>query len=306
MLRSTLSDHFASQRLYVATQNDLSVSNYEQFDLTGRCVPGYSGCMLQRQRHHMICEIVTNQGYATVPDLMARLEASRATVARDIQELALAGRIHKVRGGAEAMHGARALDEPKFDASQLRNRELKRAIAHEAAALCQAGESIIMDGGTTVYAMAEFIANRDLEVLTNNFPIAEYLMKRGQARVILPGGEIFREQGLILSPFEDDTIERFVATKIFIGARAITQHGLMQTDPLLIRAEQKLLRQAETMIVLTDSSKFKNRGSLILCPLDRIHTIITDDGIEDSAHKMLTDAGVKVIIANPLQAASVA
>jgi DeoR family ulaG and ulaABCDEF operon transcriptional repressor len=262
--------------------------------------------MLQRQRHHMICEIVASQGYATVPDLMARLDASRATVARDIQELALAGRIRKVRGGAEAMHGAPALAEPNFDTSQLRNRELKRAIAREAAALCQAGESIIMDGGTTTFAMTEFIAGRDLEVLTNSFPIAEYLMKRGQARVILPGGEIFREQGLILSPFEDDTIERFVAAKIFIGARAITQHGLMQTDPLLIRAEQKLLRQADTVIVVTDSSKFRSRGSLILCPLERIHTIITDDGIETATHKMLTDAGIKVIIAQSMKTASVA
>ncbi|WP_395023077.1 DeoR/GlpR family DNA-binding transcription regulator [Dongia sp.] len=262
--------------------------------------------MLQRQRHHLICEIVATQGYATVPDLMARLEASRATVARDIQELALAGRIRKVRGGAEAMHGAPALAEPNFDTNQLRNRELKRAIARAAADLCQSGESIIMDGGTTVFAMTEFIAGRDLEVLTNSFPIAEYLMKRGQGRVILPGGEVFREQGLILSPFEDDTIERFIASKIFIGARAITQHGLMQTDPLLIRAEQKLIRQAEQMIVLTDSSKFGNRGSLILCPLERIHTIITDDGIESGSHKMLTDAGIRVIVAHPLQTASVA
>ena len=282
------------------------MSNFEQFDLTRRSVPGTFESMLQRQRHHMICEIVATQGYATVPDLMARLEASRATVARDIQELALAGRIRKVRGGAEAMHGAPALDEPKFDASQLRNRELKRAIAREAAELCQAGESIIMDGGTTVYAMGEFIAHRDLEVLTNNFPIAEYLMKHGKGRVILPGGEIFREQGLILSPFDDDTIERFVASKIFIGASAITQHGLMQATSLLIRAEQKLIRQAEQMIVLTDSSKFRSRGSLILCPLERIHTIVTDDGIETAMHKMLTDAGVNVILAHPMKTASVA
>jgi DeoR family ulaG and ulaABCDEF operon transcriptional repressor len=80
----------------------------------------------------------------------------------------------------------------------------------------------------------------------------------------------------------------------------------MQTDPLLIRAEQKLIRQAEQMIVLTDSSKFRNRGSLILCPLERIHTIITDDGIETATHKMLTDAGVRVIIAHPMKTASVA
>jgi DeoR family ulaG and ulaABCDEF operon transcriptional repressor len=262
--------------------------------------------MLQRQRHHLICEILATQGYATVPDLMARLDASRATVARDIQELALAGRLRRVRGGAEAMHGAPALAEPNFGTNQLQNRERKRSIARAAAELCQPGESIIMDGGTTVYAMTEFIAGRDLEVLTNSFPIAEYLMKRGTGRVILPGGEIFREQGLVLSPFEDDTIRHFVASKFFIGARAITQHGMMQTDPLLIRAEQRLMRQAETMIVLADSSKFRNRGSLILCPLERINTIITDDGIEEGTQKMLADAGIRVIIAHALKAASVA
>ncbi|HVY98354.1 MAG TPA: DeoR/GlpR family DNA-binding transcription regulator [Dongiaceae bacterium] len=262
--------------------------------------------MLQRQRHHMICEIVATQGVATVPDLMARLGASRATVARDIQMLSLAGRLRKVRGGAEAMHGAPALAEPNFDTNQLRNRALKRAIAREAAELCQPGESIIMDGGTTTFAMTEFIAGRDLQVLTNSFRIAEYLMKRGQTRVILPGGEIFREQGLILSPFDDDAIARFVATKIFIGAMAITQHGLMQTDPLLIRAEQKLIRQADTMVVLVDSSKFRSRGSLILCPLARINTIITDDGIDHGTHRMLTDAGINVIIARTQPAASVA
>ena len=295
-----VSNHFASQWLNCPTQNEqswtIAIDDPARFRLFE--------AMLQRQRHHMICEVVAAQGYATVPDLMAQLAASRATVARDIQVLALAGRLRKVRGGAEAMQGAPALAEPNFDANQRHNRELKRAIARTAAELCPPGDSVIIDGGTTTFAMTEFLAGRDLQVLTNSFPIAEYLMKRGQARVILPGGEIFREQGLILSPFEDDAIERFVASKVFMGALAITQHGLMQTDPLLIRAEQKLIRQAERMIVLVDSSKFRNRGSLILCPLERIDTVVTDDGIEASTHKMLTDAGIEVMIARTLKAAS--
>jgi DeoR family ulaG and ulaABCDEF operon transcriptional repressor len=60
------------------------------------------------------------------------------------------------------------------------------------------------------------------------------------------------------------------------------------------------------MIVLVDSSKFRSRGSLILCPLERIDMIITDDGIETSTHKMLTDAGIEVVIAHTLKTASVA
>ena len=55
----------------------------------------------------------------------------------------------------------------------------------------------------------------------------------------------------------------------------------MEGDPLLIQAEQKLIDQADELVVLVDSSKFRSRSSLILCGLDRIATVITDDGIED-------------------------
>jgi DeoR family ulaG and ulaABCDEF operon transcriptional repressor len=55
-------------------------------------------------------------------------------------------------------------------------------------------------------------------------------------------------------------------------------------------------------VVLADSSKFRSRSSLILCPLDRITTVITDEGIPDSAVQMLEQAGVQVIAA-PVEAA---
>jgi DeoR family transcriptional regulator, ulaG and ulaABCDEF operon transcriptional repressor len=71
----------------------------------------------------------------------------------------------------------------------------------------------------------------------------------------------------------------------------------MEGDPLLIQAEQKLINQADELVVLIDSSKFRQRSSLILCGLDRISTVITDDGITDSEQRMLENAGVKLIVA---------
>lgn len=72
--------------------------------------------------------------------------------------------------------------------------------------------------------------------------------------------------------------------------------GLMEQDPLLIQAEQKLIGQAEELVVLVDSSKFANRSSLILCPLDRINTIITDDGIDDRTAAMLEAADITLVV----------
>jgi DeoR family ulaG and ulaABCDEF operon transcriptional repressor len=68
----------------------------------------------------------------------------------------------------------------------------------------------------------------------------------------------------------------FYARRMFMGAQGLGQLGLMEGDPLLIQAEQKLIDQADELVVLIDSSKFHKRSSLILCGLKRITTVITD------------------------------
>jgi DeoR family transcriptional regulator, ulaG and ulaABCDEF operon transcriptional repressor len=252
--------------------------------------------MHQQERHGQIAALLQRQGTVGIQDIMALSGASRATVRRDLEEMDTAGLLRRVRGGAQAL-GARPthLTEPPFDYNATLNRETKRAIARRAVELCGESDSIIIDGGTTTFAMTEFLVQTKLEVLTNSIPIADYLMRHGENRVTLPGGEVFREQQLILSPFDQDLTHRFFAAKLFMGAQALTQHGLLQSDPLLIRAEQKLIDQAEKLVVLVDSSKFKGRGSLILCPLSRIDIVVTDDGISDTAIALLRDADVELI-----------
>jgi DeoR family ulaG and ulaABCDEF operon transcriptional repressor len=71
---------------------------------------------------------------------------------------------------------------------------------------------------------------------------------------------------------------------------------VIEGDPLLARAESKLLKRADKLIVLADSSKFVSRGSLVVCPLTRIHTLITDSDAPGAALEMLRDKGVQVIV----------
>jgi len=107
---------------------------------------------------------------------------------------------------------------------------------------------------------------------------------------------IYREQNIILSPFDNDVTRNFYAKRMFMGAQGIGPLGLMEQDPLLIQAEQKLIGQAEELVVLADSSKFANRSSLILCPLTDITTIITDDGIDDRTAAMLEAADINLVV----------
>jgi len=260
--------------------------------------------MHERERHRIIISAVQEKSVVTIQDISELTEASEATIRRDIAALHVQGKIRRVRGGAEAVHPPQLgnLAGRPFRVSESVNIDKKRAIARQAVELCDPGDAIIINGGTTTFQMVHFMAAHRLQVMTNSFAIAEHLIKHSKNTVSVPGGAIYREQSLILSPFENDAIRNFYARKIFIGAQGIGALGVMEADALVIQSEQKLMRQAEELIVMVDSSKFKKRSSLILCPLENVTTIITDDGIAEDAIKMIEDAGVSLIIAGPSQA----
>jgi DeoR family ulaG and ulaABCDEF operon transcriptional repressor len=236
----------------------------------------------------------------TVRELADLLEASEATIRRDLIRLESEGLLHRVRGGAQSVHrnaSRRLVGQPQFDRSRAAHAEKKRVIGRVAADLCRPGDSIILAGGSTVFAMAEALPESGLDVLTNSFPIAEYLFRHTRQRVLLFGGELFREQGVILSPFEHDVSHGYRASKLFMGALGVTPHGPMESDPTLARAQQRLLEQTDEIILLVDSSKFASRGSLITCKLSRVSRVITDAGIPRAARAMLDAAGVAVTVA---------
>jgi DeoR family ulaG and ulaABCDEF operon transcriptional repressor len=145
--------------------------------------------------------------------------------------------------------------------------------------------------------MVHPLTARRCQVFTNSFPIAEHLLKHSKNTVMLPAGAIYREQNIILSPFTDDGSTHFYARRMFMGCRGLGPLGLMEGDPMLVQAEQKLIGQADELIVLADSTKFAKRSSLLLCPLARIHTVITDEGISDRDAQMLEAADVRLIVA---------
>jgi DeoR family transcriptional regulator, ulaG and ulaABCDEF operon transcriptional repressor len=257
------------------------------------------GNMHEKERHRIILTSVQEKPVVTVQELVDLTESSEATIRRDIAALHLQKRLRRVRGGAEGITPPQfvGLAGRPFRVNETINAAQKRAIAREAVKLCKDGESIIINGGTTTMQMAHFLNGHRCQVFTNSFPIAEHLLHHSKNTIMVSGGMIYREQNIILSPFENDVTRNFYAQKLFISAKGIGPLGLMEADPLLIQAEQKLINQADELVALIDSSKFRERSSLILCGLDRISTVITDEGIKDNERNMLEEAGVKLIVA---------
>jgi DeoR family ulaG and ulaABCDEF operon transcriptional repressor len=258
----------------------------------------------ERERWQVIRTMLTQQALVRITDVCHATGASEASVRRDFVRLAEIGSAIRVRGGLEALPGSQtepsdapSLATRSFEISRTLNVGAKRAIARAAVALCSDGDAIIINGGTTTYQMSEFLRARRLKVLTNSYPLAETLIHNSQCRVALPGGEVYREQKLIVSPFEEDAFQHYSASRMFMSAISIGPLGVIEGDPLIARAESKLLKRAEKLVVLADSSKFTPRGSLVVCPLSRISTVITDAEAPRPALDMLSDAGVEVMIA---------
>jgi len=235
---------------------------------------------------------------ASVTDLVEITGASEATVRRDIAALHVRGDLRRVRGGAEAVNppAQGGLMGRPFSVNETINIAQKRAIARAAAEMCADGEPIIINGGTTTYQMVPHLAVRRMSVFTNSFAIAEYLIHNSRNSVVIPGGTIYREQNVILSPFGGVVASHFFAKRMFIGCQGLSRHGLMEADPMVVQSELALIGQADELVVLADSSKFSNRSSLILCGLDRIATVITDSGVRDEDRQMLEAAGINLVV----------
>lgn len=253
--------------------------------------------MHERERWQVIKGMLRERAVVRIADVLRATGASEASVRRDFAKLAENGVANRVRGGLEAASSAASeggYAPSSFEASSVLNIAAKRAIARAAVDLNEDGESIIINGGTTTYEMGPFLRDRRLKVLTNSYPLAEVLIRDSQCRVALPGGEVYREEKLIVSPFEDDATQHYSAARMFMSAISVNELGVIEGHPLIARAERKLLARARELVVLVDSSKFVARGSLVVCPLSRIGRVITDSQAPTAALDMLREAGVVV------------
>jgi DeoR family ulaG and ulaABCDEF operon transcriptional repressor len=257
--------------------------------------------MHAEERERLILEAVADKGFVSYRALEARLDASPATIRRDLTRLEESGRILRVHGGAKLPEDEKP-DRPQglagtpFEQSITQNLPAKQAIGRAAAKLCRPSEGIMIDGGTTTLQMCPYLDGLDMQVLTNSLHIVHALLPQTGTRVLLPSGTVFREQNIVLAPAGEDSMPRFHAPKLFMGAAAVGPQGVMQQDVILVAAERRFMDRAEEVVLLVDSSKFRSSSGAIVCGLDEVDTIVTDAGIPQDMADRLRDLGVKLVV----------
>ena len=255
------------------------------------------------ERERLILEALAPTGFVSYRDLEGQLDASPATIRRDLSRMEAEGAIERVHGGAKLVEAVEA-EAPRagllgtpFDQSITLHLAAKQAIGRAAAALCDAGEGIMIDGGSTTLQMCPYLDGLELQVLTNSLHIVNALLPQAGTRILIPSGSVFREQNIILAPAGEDSMPRFHAPKLFMGAAAVGPQGVMQQDVILVAAERRLVDRAEQVILLVDSSKFASSSGAIVCGLDEVDVLVTDSGITPAQADMVREAGVRLLVA---------
>ena len=278
-----------------------SSSLYDGADLAAnmsrmKALIGREPLMLAAERRALILRLLRQDGIAPLADIARLCGVSDATVRRDLARLAAEGRIERVHGGAVDGPSPRAPEVPLEERAGI-SAEKKRRIARRAAALCADGDTIMVDGGSTTLQLAPFLRGLRLRVITNSLALAEELSREAACTVILGGGVVQPVSRLILDPFREDPFSDYSASTVFMGVFGIDEAGATNTDELLIRTERAMIARARRLVVLADSGKFGQRGSLHLCGFDRIATVVSDDGIDGRWRALLAERGVELLIA---------
>jgi DeoR family transcriptional regulator, fructose operon transcriptional repressor len=246
-------------------------------------------------RRLRIRELLESAEFVDLMTLCAELGASESSVRRDLASLEREGLLKRVYGGALTA-GTRAQDLD-FEWRSSRMAEEKRRIGAAAAALIEEGQTVILDGGSTVANAAMALRSHSLHVITNSLPIADALGEARGIELTLTGGYLYPRLRVMVGPVCEQMLSGVSADVLIMGIGGVTEAGFSNNNTLVVGHERKMIEAARKVIVVADHTKF-GRGSVIhLAPLGAAHIVVSDSALAPEYRAMLEASGVQVILA---------
>ena len=250
--------------------------------------------MRQSERLSAILEALANDGSVGVADLATQLDVSAATVRRDLEFLDQQRMLTRTHGGAVAQG---VLYELPLRYKSARHQEEKKRIAAEAASRVADGVAIGLTGGTTTTEVARAVIDRQrLTVVTNALNIASELAIRPNLKLVVTGGYARPESYELVGPLAEQALAGLNLDVVFLGVDGISPTaGITTHHEVEAHTNLALIERARHVVVVTDSSKIGLVAFAQICPIDRVHEVITDAGADRGLLAELREAGVVVV-----------
>ena len=255
--------------------------------------------MYPEERQQAIATLVMARGRASVAELADTYAVTTETVRRDLAVLDRAGLLRRVHGGAVPARALHVVEAGVSERETTRS-DVKDAIARAAGEfLPLSGASVLFDAGTTTARVAALLpTDRDLVVVTNSVPIAARVAAMPSVTLQLLGGRV---RGLTQAAVGDQVLRVLDTMRVdiaFIGTNGITVgHGLSTPDTEEAAVKRAMVRSANYVVVVADSTKVGQEDFVSFAPIDSVDALVTDDEISDADRNALTEHGVEVVLA---------
>ncbi len=261
--------------------------------------------MSQTFRHTEIIDIARRDGNVTVEGLAAHFGVTLQTIRRDLSDLAEAGRLERVHGGAVLPSGTSNIG---YEERRALNTDAKAAIAAACAAQIPDNISLFLNIGTSTEAVARSLdQHENLLVVTNNMNVANILAANEGCQVVVTGGRLRRSDGGLVGNLAAETIRQFKFDLAVIGCSALDEDGdLLDFDIEEVGVSQTILAQARRTFLVADKSKFTRHAPARIATLAEIDTFFTDAALSPGLAARCRDWETEVTLSAPREGCAVA
>ena len=253
--------------------------------------------MRQEDRLGLILQHLNQHGSVGVSGLADELGVSEASVRRDLHLLEEQKLLTRTHGGAVA---SGVLYELPMRYRGGQHYDAKRAIAALASTLVPADvTSVGLNGGSTTTEVARALASRPgLRVVTNALNIASELAVRSNIELVVCGGSARAESYELVGPLAELTLANINLDVAIIGVDGVSATaGFTTHHEVEAHTNRALVRAAERVIVVADSSKIGKRGFAKIVDVAAVSDIVTDSLAAPKDVAELERLGPKVHVA---------
>jgi DeoR/GlpR family transcriptional regulator of sugar metabolism len=254
--------------------------------------------MLAEERRFQIREILASQRTVSAKDLCERLKVTTVTIRRDLEALEREGVLVRSHGGAVSRMSSTNF-QPSYDTLLRSKTDEKLEIARAAEQFVLDGDTIFLEGSTTVLELARRLTQRHrLTVVTNSPSIVCELQRSPEVVVLCTGGALLKDTFYLAGEWAQRALSEIRLDKAILGVSAIDpQYGVSTASQAEAQIKKMVIKAAKTRIALADNGKFGKQSFAYVGPVTDINILVTDSRTDPRHIKALRDSGLQVTVA---------
>lgn len=252
--------------------------------------------MKGQSRLDQIMDYLKSHNLVTVDELVSAISSSPATIRRDLIKLDQQGVISRTHGGVTLNRFIPS--QPTTLEKLQRNPGEKLVIAQTAARFVQAGDTVVLDAGTTMLELARQLTHLRIRVITADLRIALFLCEFKQIEVTIIGGRIDETSQSCIGEHGRRLLRNVYPDIAFISCNSWSfERGVTSPTEEKSTLKQGLMMNSSRRVLLADSSKYGSWSVFRVAALSEFTDIVTDPHLDEASQATLQQHNLALTLA---------